>query len=121
MPMINEAIFAVMEGVGTPEAIDTVMKLGMNHPMGPLTLADFIGLDVCLAIMKVLHDGLGDPEVPRRVRCSSAWSPPASSGGRADAGSTATTVSRSRGHLKRRRVATDSTRSDSSLQDRAGA
>ena len=64
MPMINEAIFAVMEGVGTPEAIDTVMKLGMNHPMGPLTLADFIGLDVCLAIMEVLHDGLGDPEVP---------------------------------------------------------
>ena len=60
MPMINEAIFAVMEGVGTPEAIDTVMKLGMNHPMGPLTLADFIGLDVCLAILQVLHDGLGD-------------------------------------------------------------
>ena len=60
MPMINEAIFAVMEGVGTPEAIDTVMKLGMNHPMGPLTLADFIGLDVCLAIMQVLHDGIGD-------------------------------------------------------------
>jgi 3-hydroxybutyryl-CoA dehydrogenase len=62
MPMINEAIFAVMEGVGTPEAIDTVMKLGMNHPMGPLTLADFIGLDVCLAILMVLHDGLGDPK-----------------------------------------------------------
>ncbi len=62
MPMINEAIFAVMEGVATPEAIDTVMKLGMNHPMGPLTLADFIGLDVCLAIMDVLHDGLGDPK-----------------------------------------------------------
>jgi len=62
MPMINEAIFALMEGVGTPEAIDTVMKLGMNHPMGPLTLADFIGLDVCLAIMNVLHDGLGDPK-----------------------------------------------------------
>jgi 3-hydroxybutyryl-CoA dehydrogenase len=62
MPMINEAIFAVMEGVGTPEAIDTVMKLGMNHPMGPLTLADFIGLDVCLAILNVLHDGLGDPK-----------------------------------------------------------
>jgi 3-hydroxybutyryl-CoA dehydrogenase len=61
MPMINEAIFALMEGVGTAEAIDTVMKLGMNHPMGPLTLADFIGLDVCLAIMEVLHDGLGDP------------------------------------------------------------
>ena len=51
-----------MEGVGTPEAIDTVMKLGMNHPMGPLTLADFIGLDVCLAILEVLHDGLGDPK-----------------------------------------------------------
>jgi 3-hydroxybutyryl-CoA dehydrogenase len=62
MPMINEAIYAVMEGVGTPEAIDTVMKLGMNHPMGPLTLADFIGLDVCLAILEVLHDGLGDPK-----------------------------------------------------------
>jgi 3-hydroxybutyryl-CoA dehydrogenase len=62
MPMINEAIFAVMEGVGTPEAIDTVMKLGMNHPMGPLTLADFIGLDVCLAILRVLHDGFGDPK-----------------------------------------------------------
>ncbi|HUL71940.1 MAG TPA: 3-hydroxyacyl-CoA dehydrogenase NAD-binding domain-containing protein, partial [Vicinamibacterales bacterium] len=62
MPMINEAIYAVMEGVGTPEAIDTVMKLGMNHPMGPLTLADFIGLDVCLAILDVLHDGLGDPK-----------------------------------------------------------
>ena len=62
MPMINEAIYAVMEGVGTPEAIDTVMKLGMNHPMGPLTLADFIGLDVCLAILNVLHDGMGDPK-----------------------------------------------------------
>jgi 3-hydroxybutyryl-CoA dehydrogenase len=62
MPMINEAIYAVMEGVGTPDAIDTVMKLGMNHPMGPLTLADFIGLDVCLAILEVLHDGLGDPK-----------------------------------------------------------
>ena len=62
MPMINEAAFAVMEGVGTPEAIDTVMKLGMNHPMGPLTLADFIGLDVCVAILGVLHDGLGDPK-----------------------------------------------------------
>jgi 3-hydroxybutyryl-CoA dehydrogenase len=62
MPMINEAIYALMEGVGSAEAIDTVMKLGMNHPMGPLTLADFIGLDVCLAIMEVLHDGLGDPK-----------------------------------------------------------
>jgi 3-hydroxybutyryl-CoA dehydrogenase len=60
MPMINEAAYCVMEGVATPEAIDTVMKLGMNHPMGPLTLADFIGLDVCLAIMEVLHQGLGD-------------------------------------------------------------
>jgi 3-hydroxybutyryl-CoA dehydrogenase len=62
MPMINEAVFALMEGVGTAESIDTVMKLGMNHPMGPLTLADFIGLDVCLAIMDVLHQGLGDPK-----------------------------------------------------------
>ncbi len=62
MPLINEAIFTLMEGVGTPEAIDTVMELGMNHPMGPLTLADFIGLDVCLSIMNVLHDGFGDPK-----------------------------------------------------------
>jgi 3-hydroxybutyryl-CoA dehydrogenase len=62
MPMINEAIFAVMEGVGTPEAIDRVMKLGLNHPLGPLALADFIGLDICLAIMNVLHDGFGDPK-----------------------------------------------------------
>jgi 3-hydroxybutyryl-CoA dehydrogenase len=60
MPMINEAIFCVMEGVATAESIDTVMKLGMAHPMGPLALADFIGLDVCLAIMEVLHRGLGD-------------------------------------------------------------
>jgi 3-hydroxybutyryl-CoA dehydrogenase len=62
MPMINEAVYCVMEGVGTPEAIDTVMKLGMNHPMGPLALADLIGLDTCLAILEVLHDGLGDPK-----------------------------------------------------------
>jgi 3-hydroxybutyryl-CoA dehydrogenase len=62
MPMINEAIYAVMEGVGTAEAIDAVMKLGMNHPMGPLTLADFIGLDICLAVLNVLHEGLGDPK-----------------------------------------------------------
>jgi len=62
MPMINEAVYAVMEGVGAPEAIDTVMKLGMNHPMGPLALADLIGLDVCLAILEVLQDGLGDPK-----------------------------------------------------------
>jgi 3-hydroxybutyryl-CoA dehydrogenase len=60
LPMLNEAMYCVMEGVATPEAIDTVMKLGMNHPMGPLTLADFIGLDVCLSIMEVLHNGLGD-------------------------------------------------------------
>lgn len=60
LPMLNEAMYCVMEGVATPEAIDTVMKLGMNHPMGPLTLADFIGLDVCLSIMEVLHRGLGD-------------------------------------------------------------
>ena len=60
MPMINEAVFCVMDGVATPEAIDTIMKLGMNHPMGPLALADLIGLDTCLAILKVLHDGLGD-------------------------------------------------------------
>jgi 3-hydroxybutyryl-CoA dehydrogenase len=60
MPMINEAIFCVMEGVGTPEAIDSVMKLGMNHPIGPLALADLIGLDVCLHVMEVLQEGLGD-------------------------------------------------------------
>jgi 3-hydroxybutyryl-CoA dehydrogenase len=62
MPMINEAIYCLMEGVGTAEAIDTVMKLGMNHPLGPLALADLIGLDTCQAILEVLHDGLGDPK-----------------------------------------------------------
>jgi 3-hydroxybutyryl-CoA dehydrogenase len=62
MPMINEAIFTLYEGVATRESIDGIMKLGMNHPMGPLTLADFIGLDVCLAIMNVMHEGLGDPK-----------------------------------------------------------
>jgi len=62
MPMINEAIFALYEGVATRESIDGVMKLGMNHPMGPLTLADFIGLDVCLAILRVLEQGFGDPK-----------------------------------------------------------
>jgi 3-hydroxybutyryl-CoA dehydrogenase len=62
IPMINEAAFVLMEGVATEEGIDTVMKLGMGHPMGPLTLADFIGLDVCLAVLEVLHDGLGDPK-----------------------------------------------------------
>jgi len=62
IPMINEAVYVLMEGVGTVEAIDTVMKLGMNHPMGPLTLADLIGLDVCLDIMEVLHEGFKDPK-----------------------------------------------------------
>jgi 3-hydroxybutyryl-CoA dehydrogenase len=62
MPLINEAVYAVMEGVATPEAIDEVFKLGMAHPMGPLTLADFIGLDVCRDIMRVMHEGLGDPK-----------------------------------------------------------
>jgi 3-hydroxybutyryl-CoA dehydrogenase len=62
MPLLNEAMYTVMEGVATPEAVDEVFKLGMNHPMGPLTLADFIGLDVCLDIMRVLHNGLGDPK-----------------------------------------------------------
>ena len=62
MPMINESIFALHEGVATKESIDEIMKLGMNHPMGPLALADFIGLDVCLAILNVLHEGLGDPK-----------------------------------------------------------
>ena len=60
MPMLNEAMFAVFEGVATPDAVDAIMKLGMNHPMGPLTLADFIGLDTCLSILRVLHRGLGD-------------------------------------------------------------
>ena len=62
MPMINEAVYCVMEGVGTPEAVDQVMTLGMNHPMGPLALADLIGLDTCVAILEVLHSGLGDPK-----------------------------------------------------------
>lgn len=62
MPMINEAIYCVMEGVAQPSAVDEIMKLGMAHPMGPLTLADFIGLDVCLSIMNVMYDGLGDPK-----------------------------------------------------------
>jgi 3-hydroxybutyryl-CoA dehydrogenase len=62
MPMINEAVYCVMEGVGEPEAIDQVMTLGMNHPMGPLALADLIGLDTCVAILEVLHSGLGDPK-----------------------------------------------------------
>ena len=63
MPFINEAAYALMEGVAEPEAIDTIAKLGFAHPMGPLALADLIGLDTCVAIMEVLHRGLGDPEV----------------------------------------------------------
>jgi 3-hydroxybutyryl-CoA dehydrogenase len=62
MPMINEAVYALMEGVATAEAIDQIMRLGMNHPMGPLALADLIGLDTCLAILEVLHRDLGDPK-----------------------------------------------------------
>jgi 3-hydroxybutyryl-CoA dehydrogenase len=62
MPLINEAVFCVMEGVATPEAVDAVMKMGMNHPMGPLELADFIGLDVCVDVLEVLYKGLGDPK-----------------------------------------------------------
>ena len=75
MPLINEACFAVLEGVATPEAIDTIFREGMAHPMGPLTLADFIGLDVCLDIMRVLVEGLGDPKYrpcPLLVRMVSA-------------------------------------------------
>ena len=64
LPMLNEAAFCLYEGVGDAEAIDTVMRLGMSHPLGPLALADLIGLDTCLAILEVLHDGFGDPEVP---------------------------------------------------------
>ena len=79
LPMINEAIYAVMEGVATPEAVDEVFKLGMAHPMGPLTLADFIGLDVCLDILRVLHSGLGRskvsplPAAHQNGRCRMAW------------------------------------------------
>ena len=62
MPMVNEAVYCVMEGVGSPEAVDSIMKLGMNHPIGPLALADLIGLDVCLSILEVLQSGLGDPK-----------------------------------------------------------
>ena len=87
--MINEAIFCVMEGVATPEAIDTVMKLGMAHPMGPLTLADFIGLDVCLAILEVLHAGWVTTSTGP-VRCCGAWWPRGTWGGRAARDSTTT-------------------------------
>jgi 3-hydroxybutyryl-CoA dehydrogenase len=80
MPMINEAVFCLMEGVAEKEAIDTVMKLGMNHPMGPLALADLIGLDTCLAIMEVLHDGLGDDKY-RPCPLLRKYVAPGSSGG----------------------------------------
>ena len=81
MPLLNEAMYAVMEGVATPEAVDKVFKLGMAHPMGPLTLADFIGLDVCLDIMRVLQAG-GIPSTGR-ARCWSRWSMRGGWGGRA--------------------------------------
>jgi 3-hydroxybutyryl-CoA dehydrogenase len=86
MPMINEAVYCVMEGVGTPEAIDTVMKLGMNHPMGPLTLADFIGLDTCVAILEVMHKGSAIRSTVR-ARCSGSTWRRAGWAGRAVAGS----------------------------------
>ena len=79
--MINEAIFALQEGVGTPEAIDTVMKLGMNHPMGPLTLADLIGLDVVLFVMEVLQRDLGEDKY-RPAPCCAVWWMPAGWAGR---------------------------------------
>ena len=81
MPMINEAVFCLMEGVATAESIDTVMRLGMNHPMGPLALADLIGLDTCLAILDVLHAGSATTSTGR-ARCSSGWSRRDSWGGR---------------------------------------
>ncbi len=89
MPMINEAIFALMEGVGTRDAIDGVMKLGMNHPMGPLTLADFIGLDVCLAILNVFTTASGTRSIVP-VRSCAAWWRPAIWGARAGGDSTNT-------------------------------
>ena len=93
MPMINEAIFCVMEGVATPESIDTVMKLGMAHPMGPLALADFIGLDVCLAILEVLQQGPGRRQVPRLLRCCARWWRRGTWAGRAGRGSMTTSKS----------------------------
>ena len=79
LPMINEAIYTLYEGVGSVDAIDTAMKLGANHPMGPLQLADFIGLDTCLSIMQVLHDGLARIRNTAPARCSSNMSRPAGS------------------------------------------
>jgi 3-hydroxybutyryl-CoA dehydrogenase len=84
MPMINEAIFALHEGVATRESIDEIMKLGMNHPMGPLTLADFIGLDVCLAIMNVLHEGIRRPKISPIAAPQNNTSTPAGSDERAE-------------------------------------
>ena len=94
MPMINEAIEALREGVATREAIDGIMKLGMNHPMGPLTLADFIGLDTCLAILRVLQEGFGDPEVPPEPAARAAWSTPAGSARSRAGASTSTELTR---------------------------
>ena len=107
MPMINEAIFAVMEGVGTPEAIDAVMKLGMNHPMGPLTLADFIGLDVCLAILERAARRPRRSEVPPVSRCSGGWSRRDISGG-SRAGAFTRTRSHSADDATRRRASASS-------------
>ena len=81
MPFINEAVWALHEGVAEPEAIDTIAKLGFAHPMGPLALADLIGLDTCVAIMEVLRDGLGDRTATSRARCCASTSPRAASAG----------------------------------------
>ena len=90
LPMLNEAAFCLYEGVGDAEAIDTVMRLGMNHPMGPLALADLIGLDTCLAILEVLHDGFGDPTSSGPARCGASTSRRGGSAARPGAGSTST-------------------------------
>ena len=118
MPMINEAIFCVMEGVATPEAIDTVMKLGMAHPMGPLALADFIGLDVCLAILEVLH-GAWATTSTGPVRCCGAWWRLGISGGRAARAST-TTSDVSVGHRTVPRLTLHATLTEREIRPRAG-
>ena len=94
MPMLNEAVFCLYEGVGDADAIDTVMRLGMAHPLGPLALADLIGLDTCLAILEVLHDGPRRPEVPARARSGGSTSTPDGSAARPAAASTPTRRSR---------------------------